>query len=42
MHIGHETLMEQAGLRKGCGVREQIASVNESWTAKASTTKMSV
>jgi len=41
-HIGHETLMEQAGLRQGRGAREQIASVNESWTVQGSTTKMSI
>ena len=33
--------MEQAGLRKVLGTREQIASVRESWTAQGSTTKMS-
>jgi len=42
MHIGYETLMEQAGLRKVCGAREQTASVNESWTVQGSTTKMSI
>jgi len=34
--------MEQAGLRKGCGAREQTASANESWTVQGSTTKMSI
>ena len=38
---GYETRMEQAGLRKGRGAREDTASVNESWTAQGSTTKMS-
>jgi len=33
--------MEQAGLRKGLGAREQIASVSESWTRQGSTRKMS-
>ena len=33
--------MEQAGLRKGRGAREQIASVSEPWRAQGSTTKMS-
>jgi hypothetical protein len=33
--------MEQAGLRKGHGAREQIANVSESWTQQGSTTKMS-
>jgi hypothetical protein len=32
--------MEEAGFRKGCGAREQIANVNQSWTAQGSTTKM--
>jgi len=40
-HIGHETPMEQTGLRKGHGTREQRAIVSESWTAQGSTTKMS-
>jgi hypothetical protein len=42
-YIGCETPMEEAGLRKVCGVREQVqvASVSESWTAQGSTTKMS-
>ena len=40
-YIGYETPMEQARLRKGREVREQIASVSESWTAQGSTTKMS-
>jgi hypothetical protein len=31
--------MEQAGLREGCGAREQIASVSESWRVQGSTTK---
>ena len=33
--------MEQAGLRKGQGGREQITNVSESWTERGSTTKMS-
>jgi hypothetical protein len=33
LYIGHETSMEQAGLRKGRGVREQIANVSDSWRA---------
>ena len=41
-YTGYETLMEQAGLRKGRGTREQIACVRESWTAQGSTTKMSI
>ena len=36
----YETPMEQAGLRKGHGAREQIASVSELWAAQGSTTKM--
>jgi len=40
-YIGYEMPMEQAGLRKGRGAREQIAIVSESWTAQGSTTKMS-
>jgi hypothetical protein len=40
-YIGYETPMKQAGLRKGCGSREQIASVSVSWTVPGSTTKMS-
>jgi hypothetical protein len=34
--------MGQAGLRKRCGSREQIANVSESWAAQGSTTKMSI
>jgi hypothetical protein len=34
--------MEQAGLRKGHGAREQIGNVSESWTVQRSTTKMSI
>jgi hypothetical protein len=41
MYIGYEMPMEQTGLRKGHGAREQIANVNESWTAQGSTIKMS-
>ena len=33
--------IEQAGLIKGSGTREQIASASESWTAQGSATKMS-
>jgi hypothetical protein len=40
-YIGYETAIEQAGLRKGRGGREQIVSVMETWTAQWSTTKMS-
>jgi hypothetical protein len=40
--MGYESPMEQAGLRKGCGSREQIAIVSEPWTAQGNTTKMSV
>jgi hypothetical protein len=40
-YIGHETPMEQPGLRKGCGARDQISNVSETWTAQGSTTKMS-
>jgi hypothetical protein len=36
----YETPMEQAGLRKGHGAREQIASVSELWAAQGSTTKI--
>jgi hypothetical protein len=38
-HTGHETAMEQAGLRKGRGAREQIASVIETWTAQGAPQK---
>ena len=31
--------MEQEGLRKGRGAKEQIARVSESWTVQGSTTK---
>jgi hypothetical protein len=41
-YTGHETLMDQAGLRKGCGAGDQIANVSESWAAQESTTKMSI
>jgi hypothetical protein len=41
-YIGHETQMVQAGLRKGCGARDQITNVSESWTAQGSTTKISI
>jgi hypothetical protein len=34
--------MEQAGLTKGRGARDQITIVSESWTAQGSTTKMSM
>jgi hypothetical protein len=34
--------MEQAGLRKGRGARDQTANVSESRTAQGSTTKMSI
>jgi hypothetical protein len=40
--IGCETPMEQAGLRKGCEAREQIANVSITWTVQGSTTKMSI
>jgi len=40
-HIGYEIPVEQAGLIKGHGAREQIASISESWTAQGSSTKMS-
>jgi hypothetical protein len=33
--------MQQAGLRKGHGSREQIANVSDSWRTQGSTTKMS-
>ena len=42
MCIAYKTLMEQAGFRKGHRAKEQITSVNESWTAQGSTTKMSI
>jgi hypothetical protein len=42
LYIGHETPMERAGLRKGCGTREQIANVSDSWRAQGSTIKMSI
>ena len=34
--------MEQAGLRKGHGARDQIDNLSESWTVQRSTTKMSI
>jgi len=34
--VGYETPMEEAGLRRQCGAREQIASVGESWAAQGS------
>ena len=40
-YIGYETPMEQAGLKKECGARDQIANVSESWTGQGSTTRMS-
>jgi hypothetical protein len=39
-HLGYETPMERAGLRKGYRARDQITKVTESWTAQVSTTKM--
>jgi hypothetical protein len=33
--------MEEAGLRKGRGARDQITNVSESWTAQGTTTKIS-
>jgi len=33
--------MEQAGLRKRCGAREQTASVSELWRVQGNTTKAS-
>jgi hypothetical protein len=42
MYKGHEMPMEQAGLRKGHGAREQISNVSKSWTVQGSTTKMSI
>jgi len=41
-YIGHETPMEQAGLIKGYGTREQITNVSKSRTAQGSTTKRSI
>jgi len=40
-YIKYGTPMEQAGLSKGHGAREQIASVSELWTVQGSTTQMS-
>ena len=40
-YIGYETPLEQAGLSKGCGSRDQTANVSESWTVQGSTTIMS-
>jgi hypothetical protein len=34
--------MEQAGLRKGHGARDQIANVSESCTGQGSTTEVSI
>jgi hypothetical protein len=41
LYIGYKMPMEQAGLRKGHGARDQITNVSESWTEQESTTKMS-
>jgi len=41
-YIGHKMPMEQAGLSKGYGTRDQITNVSKSWTAQGSTTKMSI
>jgi hypothetical protein len=41
-YIRYETPMEQPGLRKGHGARDQIVTVSKSWTAHGSTTKMSI
>jgi hypothetical protein len=38
-HIEFENPKKQAGLGKGRGAREQIASVSESWEAHGSTTQ---
>jgi len=40
-YMKYETPMEEAGLSKGHGAREQIASVSELWTVQGRTTKMS-
>ena len=37
LYIGHETPMDQTGLRKGRGGREKITNVSESWTVQGST-----